>query len=160
MRSGPSRQDKSQPVLRAGNLNLFQELCPSCYQTDGQFDEGKIFDFLKNYYGNIRQDNAQEVGYKVNEYKDGKLRTAGNRHLNPKFAVHAEKVSFFVFKVAFLLLSEPSFPRGSTRIDSSQNAKFRSKNWRRLRAVYEKNWTPVHRDNGGTLRATVGYFFF
>ncbi|VDM71519.1 unnamed protein product [Strongylus vulgaris] len=43
--------------------------------------------------------------YKVNEYKDGKLQAIGARHLNPKFAVHAEKVLFLPFFIGLLLLS-------------------------------------------------------
>ncbi|KAK6737603.1 hypothetical protein RB195_019982 [Necator americanus] len=69
-------------------------LCGQCYDTNGAFDETAILNFLITYYTDVRQDSVQAPPeYKVNEYKDGKLQAVGARHLNPKFAVHAEKVA-------------------------------------------------------------------
>ncbi|PIO71122.1 Erv1 / Alr family protein [Teladorsagia circumcincta] len=68
-------------------------VCPQCRAPSGFFDEKEIFKFLLNYYSDIRQDSVQgPPGYKLNEYKDGKLQSVGARHLNPKFAVHAKQV--------------------------------------------------------------------
>ncbi|EYB89840.1 hypothetical protein Y032_0227g2820 [Ancylostoma ceylanicum] len=68
-------------------------LCGECYDANGVFDEKEILKFLVRYYSDIRQDTIQAPPeYKVNAYKDGKLQGVASRHLNPKFAVHAEKV--------------------------------------------------------------------
>uniref|UniRef100_A0A1I7XG14 Sulfhydryl oxidase n=1 Tax=Heterorhabditis bacteriophora TaxID=37862 RepID=A0A1I7XG14_HETBA len=54
-----------------------KKLCSHCYNETDFLDESKTFEFLKSYYSDIRQDTFKAVG---------------SRHLNPKFAVHAEKV--------------------------------------------------------------------
>ncbi|VDO37409.1 unnamed protein product [Haemonchus placei] len=68
-------------------------VCTQCYDSTGTFDEKEILNFMLSYYSDIRQDSVQSPPeYKLNEYKDGKLQAVGARHLNPKFAVNAEKV--------------------------------------------------------------------
>lgn len=68
-------------------------VCGQCYDSNGSFDEKEIFKFMLAYYSDIRQDSVQAPPeYKMNVYKDGKLQAVGSRHLNPKFAVHADKV--------------------------------------------------------------------
>ncbi|CAI4221591.1 unnamed protein product [Auanema sp. JU1783] len=68
-------------------------VCPECFDAAGNYDESKVFDFVNKYYLDIKQDKIQpESGYNVKSYKDGKLEAVGSRHLNPKFAIHAEKV--------------------------------------------------------------------
>lgn len=75
-------------------------MCPACYDANGNFDEAQVFKFLKEYYTNIKQDKLIDApGYKIKDYKDGKLGSVGNRHLedtNPRFRgkLRAEAVSF------------------------------------------------------------------
>ncbi|ULT81893.1 hypothetical protein L3Y34_011690 [Caenorhabditis briggsae] len=70
-----------------------KSVCPDCYDSNGEIDEAKALPFVFKYYSNIKTDPAENVpGYKVVEYKEGKTLSAGQRHLNPKFQVHAGKV--------------------------------------------------------------------
>ncbi|CAB3399283.1 unnamed protein product [Caenorhabditis bovis] len=70
-----------------------KSLCPDCYDASGKIDEQKALPFVFKYYSDIKSDPAESApGYKVVEYKDGKILSAGQRHLNPKFQVHANKV--------------------------------------------------------------------
>ncbi|KJH40058.1 Erv1 / Alr family protein [Dictyocaulus viviparus] len=69
-------------------------LCAQCYDASGAFDDTQVLNFLRSYYGNIRQDSTSAVPeYQVSDYNNGKLMAAGSRHLNPKFMVHADKIS-------------------------------------------------------------------
>uniref|UniRef100_A0A158P986 Sulfhydryl oxidase n=1 Tax=Angiostrongylus cantonensis TaxID=6313 RepID=A0A158P986_ANGCA len=70
-------------------------LCAQCYDVSGAFDETQVLYFLRTYYGNIQQDLGLE--YEMNEYQGGKLHATSLRHLNPKFAVHTDKVRFVLF---------------------------------------------------------------
>ncbi|CAI5455650.1 unnamed protein product [Caenorhabditis angaria] len=70
-----------------------KSLCPGCYDSDGKVIEEKALPFVFKYYSNIKTDTVEEVpGYKVVEFENGKTVAAGQRHLNPKFQVHADKV--------------------------------------------------------------------
>ncbi|CAD6185386.1 unnamed protein product [Caenorhabditis auriculariae] len=70
-----------------------KSICPTCYDANGVLDEAQTLPFVLDYYLNIKQDTVKTPpGYKFTEYKDGKMVAAGSRHLNPKFAVHAQKV--------------------------------------------------------------------
>lgn len=70
-----------------------KSLCADCYDANGDIDEAKALPFVFKYYSNIKTDSTDNLpGYKVVEYKEGKTLSAGQRHLNPKFQVHAGKV--------------------------------------------------------------------
>ncbi|CAI2357000.1 unnamed protein product [Caenorhabditis sp. 36 PRJEB53466] len=70
-----------------------KSICADCYDSNGEIDEAKALPFVFKYYSNIKTDPVENVpGYKVVEYKEGKTLSAGQRHLNPKFQVHAGKV--------------------------------------------------------------------
>ncbi|WKX94824.1 hypothetical protein Q1695_011803 [Nippostrongylus brasiliensis] len=59
------------------HLLVLAVVCPQCYDSNGGFDEEQIFNFLLTYYSDIKQDS---------------LKAVASRHLNPKFAVHADQV--------------------------------------------------------------------
>ncbi|VDM59878.1 unnamed protein product [Angiostrongylus costaricensis] len=91
-------------------------LCAQCYDVSGAFDETQVLYFLRTYYGNIRQDSSLVAPeYKINEYQGGNLRATGLRHLNPKFAVHTDKVRFVLFALILKKVELDASPRRDWR---------------------------------------------
>ncbi|KAE9547840.1 hypothetical protein FO519_008948 [Halicephalobus sp. NKZ332] len=67
-------------------------LCHDC-QVNGIYLEDRVLDFMIKYYTDIRTDGIlPDPGYKVTEFENGKIQKVANKHLNPKFNVHADKI--------------------------------------------------------------------
>jgi thiol oxidase len=67
-------------------------LCPDCY-INGIPMEEKILEFMVRYYSDVRTDEVvPQPGYKMTEFENGKIQKVANKHLNPKFAIHADKI--------------------------------------------------------------------
>jgi thiol oxidase len=67
-------------------------LCPDCY-INGVAMEEKVLEFMVRYYSDIRMDEVlPQPGYKMTQFENGKVQKVANKHLNPKFAIHADKI--------------------------------------------------------------------
>uniref|UniRef100_A0A7E4VNB3 Sulfhydryl oxidase n=1 Tax=Panagrellus redivivus TaxID=6233 RepID=A0A7E4VNB3_PANRE len=86
--AGDASEDPSYPKRQFPDAAL----CHDCI-VNGVYQEGKVLEFMLRYYTDVRTDGLVPTpGYKVTEFEDGKVQKVAVKHLNPKFAIHANNV--------------------------------------------------------------------